>query len=163
MKKRYVFGIVLLLAMFLALCATASAANTEDVTSDTYIGSDFSVEGKTIRISTFRSEARIDGQTEVMTIPMEDAYFIVKDDIVLIEEVDGTWCNGAPSKNTQLTIGPACCKVTAGSLAAGSKVVLLDTDGTMHAFSADSFTNNVLRSEERRVGKECRSRWSPYH
>src|SRR5256885_17167621 len=24
-------------------------------------------------------------------------------------------------------------------------------------------TENLLRSEERRVGKECRSRWSPYH
>src|SRR3712207_9593082 len=24
-------------------------------------------------------------------------------------------------------------------------------------------TNLVTRSEERRVGKECRSRWSPYH
>ena len=24
-------------------------------------------------------------------------------------------------------------------------------------------TNDLLRSEERRVGKECRSRWSPYH
>ena len=24
-------------------------------------------------------------------------------------------------------------------------------------------TNEVKRSEERRVGKECRSRWSPYH
>ena len=23
--------------------------------------------------------------------------------------------------------------------------------------------SNVLRSEERRVEKECRSRWSPYH
>ena len=23
--------------------------------------------------------------------------------------------------------------------------------------------NNTTRSEERRVGKECRSRWSPYH
>ena len=23
--------------------------------------------------------------------------------------------------------------------------------------------NKLLRSEERRVGKECRSRWSPYH
>jgi lactate dehydrogenase-like 2-hydroxyacid dehydrogenase len=23
--------------------------------------------------------------------------------------------------------------------------------------------NNIDRSEERRVGKECRSRWSPYH
>ena len=22
---------------------------------------------------------------------------------------------------------------------------------------------NTARSEERRVGKECRSRWSPYH
>ena len=23
--------------------------------------------------------------------------------------------------------------------------------------------NDIVRSEERRVGKECRSRWSPYH
>ena len=25
------------------------------------------------------------------------------------------------------------------------------------------FATVVFRSEERRVGKECRSRWSPYH
>src|SRR2546422_9789557 len=25
------------------------------------------------------------------------------------------------------------------------------------------FTRRMKRSEERRVGKECRSRWSPYH
>ena len=30
---------------------------------------------------------------------------------------------------------------------------------TLYAFS----TENWKRSEERRVGKECRSRWSPYH
>ena len=24
-------------------------------------------------------------------------------------------------------------------------------------------TTEIQRSEERRVGKECRSRWSPYH
>ena len=29
--------------------------------------------------------------------------------------------------------------------------------------SNDSVERAVLRSEERRVGKECRSRWSPYH
>ena len=29
------------------------------------------------------------------------------------------------------------------------------------AFEEDG--NVVMRSEERRVGKECRSRWSPYH
>src|SRR3712207_8539656 len=28
---------------------------------------------------------------------------------------------------------------------------------------AQSETVRQLRSEERRVGKECRSRWSPYH
>ena len=26
-----------------------------------------------------------------------------------------------------------------------------------------SIADKVVRSEERRVGKECRSRWSPYH
>ena len=27
----------------------------------------------------------------------------------------------------------------------------------------DTFSKSDFRSEERRVGKECRSRWSPYH
>ena len=27
----------------------------------------------------------------------------------------------------------------------------------------DQWTSSGKRSEERRVGKECRSRWSPYH
>src|SRR2546430_15201624 len=29
--------------------------------------------------------------------------------------------------------------------------------------TTDAFYNVGMRSEERRVGKECRSRWSPYH
>src|SRR5256885_16267947 len=29
--------------------------------------------------------------------------------------------------------------------------------------AGEEFANDKLRSEERRVGKECRSRWSPYH
>ena len=28
---------------------------------------------------------------------------------------------------------------------------------------AKDYVENKIRSEERRVGKECRSRWSPYH
>ena len=27
----------------------------------------------------------------------------------------------------------------------------------------NGYSDLVVRSEERRVGKECRSRWSPYH
>src|SRR5256884_6168802 len=30
-------------------------------------------------------------------------------------------------------------------------------------WSMPSDSNSYVRSEERRVGKECRSRWSPYH
>src|SRR3712207_9302142 len=30
-------------------------------------------------------------------------------------------------------------------------------------YSVGTIANIVQRSEERRVGKECRSRWSPYH
>ena len=33
-------------------------------------------------------------------------------------------------------------------------------EGTVHMAPA---TAALIRSEERRVGKECRSRWSPYH
>ena len=29
--------------------------------------------------------------------------------------------------------------------------------------SRDKSRDDLRRSEERRVGKECRSRWSPYH
>src|SRR5471030_140256 len=32
-----------------------------------------------------------------------------------------------------------------------------------HIFEAWSLRKELRRSEERRVGKECRSRWSPYH
>src|SRR2546429_2679422 len=37
--------------------------------------------------------------------------------------------------------------------------------GALPSTGATTTSNyyNVLRSEERRVGKECRSRWSPYH
>ena len=31
------------------------------------------------------------------------------------------------------------------------------------ALSIHRSVENMARSEERRVGKECRSRWSPYH
>ena len=30
-------------------------------------------------------------------------------------------------------------------------------------YGDDPTVNALQRSEERRVGKECRSRWSPYH
>ena len=36
-------------------------------------------------------------------------------------------------------------------------------DGYETAKSVNEAIDLIERSEERRVGKECRSRWSPYH
>ena len=38
-----------------------------------------------------------------------------------------------------------------------------DPNPSFSAVAVDSDSNMLVRSEERRVGKECRSRWSPYH
>ena len=42
-----------------------------------------------------------------------------------------------------------------------SRMTLEEKVALCHAQS--KFSSAGLRSEERRVGKECRSRWSPYH
>ena len=39
----------------------------------------------------------------------------------------------------------------------------LDRDALQSLLPAGAARNALERSEERRVGKECRSRWSPYH
>ena len=38
------------------------------------------------------------------------------------------------------------------------EIYLLDGE-----IAVDDCNHDIARSEERRVGKECRSRWSPYH
>jgi len=66
-------------------------------------------------------------------------------------------------------------------LAAGYRCITFDNRGVGATENAEGFTTQTMvddtaalieslragaaprRSEERRVGKECRSRWSPYH
>ena len=57
--------------------------------------------------------------------------------------------------------------LTAGLADKGYKVLGIDLDPQGNLSSACGSVNYNVRSEERRVGKECnlscRSRWSPYH
>src|SRR3712207_9173943 len=49
------------------------------------------------------------------------------------------------------------------------RLKVVDTGRQIYLTAIESYSenngefNNQKRSEERRVGKECRSRWSPYH
>ena len=57
----------------------------------------------------------------------------------------------------ELTNGQSMCMIDKGE----------GQDATINPYSDKEFSyaliENIGRSEERRVGKECRSRWSPYH
>src|SRR2546430_4090328 len=46
--------------------------------------------------------------------------------------------------------------------AGGKSAFYLHNDPTIDIFNGQNIVSGQ-RSEERRVGKECRSRWSPYH
>ena len=54
---------------------------------------------------------------------------------------------------------PAVLPVTHGD----KRVVHVSQVNMEHLFEQHHELDNAHRSEERRVGKECRSRWSPYH
>src|SRR5258707_11845210 len=56
-----------------------------------------------------------------------------------------------------------CC-ILPGKHFGPTELYLLRTRGFLDTRSARCFARGYSpRSEERRVGKECRSRWSPYH
>src|SRR3712207_9193219 len=67
--------------------------------------------------------------------------------------VSGVGGPGDPRPAAARTVDARGCLVTPG---------LVNTHHHLYQNLTRSFAP-ALRSEERRVGKECRSRWSPYH
>ena len=51
----------------------------------------------------------------------------------------------------------------AGAIGANTLYIATENHEIIGAFILNHFQGEGYRSEERRVGKECRSRWSPYH
>ena len=70
-----------------------------------------------------------------------------------------------PKKNIKEFCGkPILSYSIAAALGSGLfDEVMVSTDSEEIAKIAETYGATIVRSEERRVGKECRSRWSPYH
>ena len=65
-----------------------------------------------------------------------------------------------------IVLSPIKVKKQSRAQAEEKALQLLERVGLAHkkdAMPGELSDGQVLRSEERRVGKECRSRWSPYH
>ena len=78
--------------------------------------------------------------------------------------------NSAPKKSKFKTIDVVYIGVFAALIAVCSWIqipltipITLQTMGVCIASALLGLKRGTFRSEERRVGKECRSRWSPYH
>src|SRR2546422_10190515 len=56
-----------------------------------------------------------------------------------------------------------CSNSTAADCRTTGDIGPYQTIYVMNADGSDQHRLSLQRSEERRVGKECRSRWSPYH
>jgi len=91
--------------------------------------------------------------------------------------VPKTFCN--PLKQDLKEIDALCGQLIDYADRSGRDVIIVseygitDVDDAIHINRAlreaghlkvrNELGRELLRSEERRVGKECRSRWSPYH
>src|SRR2546425_6445477 len=76
--------------------------------------------------------------------------------------------SGGTFSASSCTIGSASTNPTTGAVSTSCAVSFTPNAVAIHTITA-SYSGDTThamssgRSEERRVGKECRSRWSPYH
>src|SRR2546423_7569156 len=102
------------------------------------------------------SVARFDMKFEIVVIPVSDVdrakeFYGEK----LGWRLDADYDNGKDFRVIQFTPPGSGCSVIFG------KNVTAAAPGSTQGLYL--IVSDIERSEERRVGKECRSRWSPYH
>ena len=87
-------------------------------------------------------------------------------DAALARQADVVLDAGVTEEACPETLAPTASTTAALALGDALAVALLEVKGFRREAFAALHPGGALgkkRSEERRVGKECRSRWSPYH
>ena len=95
-----------------------------------------------------------DGAVTTARVASERNYSMIRNQTELDKLIQGLW----EAEHVGLAIS------NSSPVGAGQQQSTRDEHGAHGiAFSAAAGKSAFVRSEERRVGKECRSRWSPYH
>ena len=135
---------------FLAELAKLGINLTEKQINDLEIYAKFLLE--------YNSHTNLTAITELNDVYLKHFY----DSLTIVKNIDLTKIANLLDIGTGAGFPGMVLKIVFPSL----KVTLLDSNNKKIAFLkelAKKLNLNVERSEERRVGKECRSRWSPYH
>ena len=85
-----------------------------------------------------------------------DVHRLVEGRALILGGVTIPWERGLDGHSDADVLTHAVMDALLGAIAAGDI-------GKLFPDNNAAFHNISSRSEERRVGKECRSRWSPYH
>ena len=84
--------------------------------------------------------------------------------VMIADELPPAWTPRLPDLKTRLAVTPITRINHPDDVLFAGLIQLFFADRGLHIpGDALRFMAERLRSEERRVGKECRSRWSPYH
>ena len=111
-------------------------------------------------------------QVEIIEVARGTGEPIAADSQVVANLAVTTWDNSATHSTWQsnfLEVIPMASSPALSDLVGvpvGSRVVILLPGNPAAGTKSEAYVLDVgasSRSEERRVGKECRSRWSPYH
>ena len=84
---------------------------------------------------------------------------IVNDSVLKLDMINNLRRQGMPLQEAIHTAGVRRLR----SIVMTSLTTIIALVPTLFASDFGSSLQKLTRSEERRVGKECRSRWSPYH
>ena len=78
-------------------------------------------------------------------------------------EEDGIGNNGPVAATVKADIVKNITRATTGDTWSKNDAIGVNVTSTGYTIGDNVKYTTTGRSEERRVGKECRSRWSPYH
>ena len=108
------------------------------------------------------------GSIQVAETPLVAALLRRADDALILGHRLSEWCGHAPMMEEDMALanmGLDLLGQARALLAYAGEPDGLDEDAMAYRRTPEEYrcVHLVERSEERRVGKECRSRWSPYH
>ena len=139
--------VLFVLAILIANCISASAI-------------EFTVDGVRYSVNSDNTTVTVAGYpnkpTGDLTIPESVTFRGLSFSVTSIGKGAFEYCGGLKS----VTIPNSVTSISDGSFSACSGLTSVTIPNSVTEIGSGAFD---ARSEERRVGKECRSRWSPYH